>query len=198
MRTTVLLVVVCLVGCSDDSASTLREQLATETALAVSPESNGTILADRGTYEGWHQRTVALEVEWGELRVITEPSGALLVQRLEVALAPFTISEPAYPDIRLKEIIVELVSPTRVETEWLDDSGRASARLQLKLSSTVTVNSGSLPVSSPRLAPMPVELVLTGGDAVHAELRVDTSGVLWSYVDEVRLADLSLALTASS
>ena len=204
MRAT--LVSLFLLGCGDDlldqpSPTTLREHLATETALVVSPPtSTGGITAERRTTTGWESGFVELAVAGGDVAVLAEPSGTLLVQDLELDLAPIEIpSSVIGRSARLIETHLALTAPTRVPATWVDaHEGRATAPLQLALSWSLEIDGKASPIGSPRLPPIPVTLRLTGGARVVAEIRIEAMGALWSWADLVRLEDLTLVLAASS
>jgi hypothetical protein len=195
-----------LLGCGDDlvlqpSPTTLREHLATETSLVVSPPaSTGGITAERRTTTGWEAGFVELGVAGGDVAVLAEPSGTLLVQELALDLVPIEIpSSVIGRSARLIDVHVALVAPTRVPATWVDDDeGRATASLQLELSWALEIDGATSPIGSPRLPLIPVTLRLTGGARVEAEIRVEAMGPLWSWADLVRLEDLTLVLAASS
>ena len=195
-----------LLGCGDDlvvqpAAETLREHLATETALVVSPpDSSGGLTAERRTTTGWEAGFVELELAGGDVAVLAEPSGTLLVQELAIDLAPIEIpSSVIGRGAALTDVHLELVAPTRVPATWVtDDEGRAGAPLQLELSWSLAIDGTTSPIGSPRLPPIPVELWLTGGDEIQAEIRIEVMGVLWSWAELVRIEDLLLTLEASS
>jgi len=195
-----------LVGCGDDllgasaSPQTLREQLATETALVVSPpDSAGGITAERRGSSGWEAGFVQLGITAGDVGVLAEPSGALLVQQLDLELAPIALPPTVLHDATLTDIRVTLAAPTRVPATWLDDnSGRASAALQLELSWSLVIDGVESPIGAPHLPAIPIELQLFSGDAIHAEIKAVSFGTLWNWADLVRLEDLQLTLHASS
>ena len=193
-------------GCGPDlveqpSPVSLREHLADETALLVSaPDSTGGITAERRTTTGWEAGFVELSLTGGDLAVLAEPSGALLVQALGLDLSPIEIpSSVIGRSARLTEVRLALVAPTRVPATWIDDhEGRASSPLQLELSWALEIDGATSPIGSPRLPPIPVALRLTGGEQVNAEIRVEAMGELWSWADLVRLEDLFLLTLAES
>lgn len=188
-----------LVGSSEDPSLTLRERLAHETSLAVSPDSAGGVTAGRYTSDGWQAGFVDIAIESGELAVLAEPSGALLVERLELDLAPIELPPSLIHDAALTEIHVSLAAPTRADATWIDaNEGRAETRLPIELSWSLTIEDSTSPVGAPTLPPVPMQLSLYGGDEVHAELRLVAPGELWSWADLVRLEDLQLILVAST
>ncbi|MEJ7597875.1 MAG: hypothetical protein WKG01_08210 [Kofleriaceae bacterium] len=193
-----------LLGCATAAApdvptNSLREQLATETALAVSA-SAGAITAARWTPDGWETGVVALTIDRGELAVLAEPSGALLVQRLELALAPIEIPSTVIGrGAVLTDVHLALATPTRVPATWLDDRrGHASASLPLELSWSLVYEGRTTPLGVITLPPLPLAIELVAGDDIGADVQIDAPGTVWSWAGLVRLGDLTLALAASS
>ena len=69
--------------------------------------------------------------------------------------------------------------------------------LDITLSWTLTLGGSPAPLGSPKLPPVPVEIVLTGdGQHVTAELRAHASGELWSWAGLIKLSELSLVVGA--
>lgn len=192
----------CATAASSDAPTSLREQLATETPLAVST-SAGAITAARWTPAGWEAGVVPLAVARGELAVLAEPSGALLVQRLALALAPIEIPSTVIGrGATLTDVQLALATPTRVPATWLDDlRGGAQAALPLELSWSLVFEGRTTPLGVVALPPLPLVIELEARDdstaEIEAEIQIDAPGTLWSWAGLVRLGDLTLSLAAA-
>ena len=144
---------------------------------------------------------MALSTDRGELVVLAEPSGALLVQRLELALAPITIPSTVIGrGATLTDVRLALAAPMRVPATWTDGrEGHASARLPLELSWSLVFEGNATPLGVVALRPLPVTMGLAAADGeIASELAIEAPGTLWSWAGLVRLGDLTLAVDASS
>ena len=95
---------------------------------------------------------------------------------------------------------VRLGAPIEVPATWAaEDELHATAVLPLEMTWALTIDQTSVPLGSPSLPPVAVEIDVSGtGDHVHAELHLAAQGELWSWLDLVRLSDLSLVLHAAT
>jgi hypothetical protein len=209
MRALTLLALASTAACSADVANpgsppgSVRERLERdETAFAISPaESAGAITALRHTGDGWQAGLADLVLTDGEVAVTAETSGTITLERLALDLGPIEIPETVLGyDVQLTDVHLELAGPVRIDTTWNgDNASRGTAELELELTWSLTNHGSTSPLGAPELPPVPVELVLTGdGAVVHAELRVQASGELWTWADLVRLEDLTLIVSAST
>ena len=185
-------------------AGSVRERLETadSTELAVATEASaGSITAKRRSAGQWVAGFVELIVERGDLVVTADERGAITLERLAVDLGPIEIPESVlgYP-AQLTDVHVEAKQPVRVMTSWTgNDEALATAPVDLALTWSLTIDGRSSPLGAPVLTDVPIELALTGnGRIIHAEARVLSPGIVWSWADLVKLEDLSLILAATT
>jgi hypothetical protein len=200
---------ILLCSCSAEVASqeeppgSVRERLERDdTALAIrSPDSAGTLTAQRRTGDEWVAGLVDLAIVDGEIVTSAASDGAITVERFAVSLGPIDVPASVLGyDVQLTDIHLETASPVRVDTTWRgDDDARGTLALDLVLAWSLTNHGETSPLGAPDLPPIPVELLLTGdAGAVDAELRLRAPGELWSWADLIRLEDLTLILAAST
>jgi hypothetical protein len=195
-----------LTACSTsatEAPDSVRDRLeSSEVQLVVAPAARaGTITALRRVSGGWAEGQAPLAIEGGELVAASDARGAIRIERLALELGSIEIPPSVLGyGARLTEVHLETERPTGVATTWQgDDEARAMAPMQLALTWSLTIDGQTSPLGSPRLAPVPVELLLTGdGAAVHAEVHARAAGVLWSWANLLRLEDLELSITAST
>ena len=191
---------------SDNPPASVRERLESEpTRLLMSgADSGGTLTAELRDHTGWQSGLVTLEVSDGELVVSADPqTGALTVERFGLGLEPIAIPDSVFGNpAEMKNVRVALAAPAPIAAPaWSsdDDAVTATATVSLTLSWALGVDGSTIPLGSPSLPPVPVELSLSGdGTIVHGEVRVHQQGELWSWADLVKLEDLSLVLSAKS
>jgi len=181
----------------------VRERLELgETQLVISTaDSAGAITAQRRTGDGWSAGLVDLEVQTGEVIASADSEGVITLDRLAIELGPIAIPPSVLGyDAQLTNVKLEIAEPARVATTWSgDDESHGMVELELALSWSLSHHGSTLPLGSPELPLVPVELVLTGdGSVVHAELRVRSPGELWSWADLLKLEDLTLILSAQT
>jgi len=179
----------------------VRERLELgETQLLISSaESAGAITARRRTGDGWSAGFVELEVQTGEVVASADGEGVITLERLAIDLGPIEIPPSVLGyEAQLTNVKLEIAGPARVATTWSgDDESRGMVELELELSWSLSHHGSTLPLGSPELPLVPVELVLTGdGSVVHAELRLRSPGELWSWADLLKLEELTLILSA--
>jgi hypothetical protein len=187
----------------DSPPASVRERLERdETSFAISStDSAGAITALRHTGDGWQAGLADLEINAGEVAATAETSGAITLERLALEIGPIEIPETVLGyDVQLTDVHLELATPVRIAATWNgDNESRGTAELDLELTWSLTNHGSTSPLGAPDLPPVPVELVLTGdGAVVHAELRVQAPGELWSWADLVKLEDLTLIISAST
>jgi hypothetical protein len=184
-------------------AASVRERLeAAETPLAIEmSESAGSITAQRRSAGQWIAGFVELTVEHGDLAVTADDTGRITLQRLAVDLGPIEIPESVLGyAAQLTNVHVESKRPVGVKTTWTgDDDATATAPVDLELTWSLTIDGHTSPLGAPDLPEVPIELLLSGnGEVVHAEARVLSPGIVWSWAELVKLEDLSLILAAAT
>jgi hypothetical protein len=205
MRSGLLLFLAFSSACADGvvEPATVRDRLeSAETQLIIATaESTGSITALRRSAGAWVAGTVNITMKRGELVTRADARGAISIDRLAVDLEPIAIPKSVFGyEAQLTEVHLQAERPVGVVTQWTgDDRARATAQVELALSWSLSINGKSSPLGGLKLPPVPVELVLTGdGASVHAEVRVTSKGMFWSWADLVRLEDLSLTLAATT
>lgn len=201
-----LLCFLALAACassSDGSPDSVRAWLTSSgTDLVISTEeSTGSITAQRRGAGGWVSGVVDLTVERGELVATADARGAITIEHLAIDLGPIRIPASVLGyEAELTAVHLEAARPAGVVTAWTgDDVARATAKVALELTWSLTIDGKTSPLGAPKLPPVPIELVLTGdGAAVHAEVRARAAGRFWSWADLVKLEDLSLVLAAAT
>ena len=206
MRAATVALVLCS-ACSADRAvsdppTSVRERLERgETSLAILPaESAGAVAAARRVAGQWNVGLADLAIRDGAVGLSAEPSGAITLERLAIALDPIAIPDSLLGyDVQLTDVELALADPVRFATAWDgDDDGHGDAAVALELSWSLTNHGSTSPLGAPELPPVPIALDVTGnGSLIRAELRVLAPGELWSWADLVRLEDLSLILSAT-
>lgn len=208
MRAGYLLSLVLVPACAANVASgppefdSVHERLAHEpTRLLLSaPDSAGSVTAERRLSSGWQTALVDLHIDNGELVLSSTAAGTIVVERFGVGIQPIDLPKDVVDNGQLTHVRAELLAPVTVQAHWSDDdTATASAQLSLELSWTLSVNGSGLPLGTPRLPPVPVDLEISGdGSTVRAELRAHAGGEIWSWADLVKLADLSLVLAGET
>jgi hypothetical protein len=206
-----LIVVLALAACGAEGApagtppASVRERLETQATrlLMSSADSAGTVTASLRGHEGWQAGLVDLSVSDGELVVSADASGAITIERFGIGLAPIAIPESVFNNpAELRDTRVTLREPVVVAMPtWAadDDAADATAKLALELTWAISIDGSTIPLGSPDLPPVAVELALSGsGEVVQGELRLAQQGELWSWADIVKLENLSLVLSAST
>jgi len=191
----------CAHGTSDPDS--VRGRLESDTTeLSVSTGSSaGSLTAQRRTSDGWVAGEVALTVNSGQLVASADARGQIAIQHLEVELGPISIPKSVLGyEAQLTGIHLQADRPAGVVTTWTDDDeAHATAQLELALTWSLTIDGKTSPLGAPKMPAVPVELAFTGdGEAVHAEARVLSTGMFWSWADLVKLEDLHLSLAATT
>jgi hypothetical protein len=205
MRSGIILLVFAA-ACASTSAGapeSVRERLeSSETQLIIArAESAGSITAQRRSSGGWVAGSVALTVNDGELVASASARGAIRIERLWVDVGPIAIPRSVLGyEAQLTDVHLVAEKPVGVVTRWTGaDQARATAEMELELSWSLTIDGQTSPLGAPKLPAVPVEVIFTGdGEAVHAEVRVASSGTFWSWADLVKLEDLGLVLSADT
>ena len=98
----------------------------------------------------------------------------------------------------MTDVRIDLINETTAAAVWTSDNeAHLTAMLDLTLSWTLSLGGSPAPLGSPKLPPVPVEIVLTGdGEHVTAELRAHAAGELWSWAGLIKLSELSLVVGA--
>jgi hypothetical protein len=183
-------------------ASTVRDLLATEGAsLAITSDSAGSLIA-RFWEDGWEDQPVDLGIGGGALVVSLDHVGRLIVEDLDVALAPLELSDDVFDEpARLVDLRAELAMTTPIAPiTWTDpDTGSATMEITLRLWWSIERDGEVTPLGSITLRDLPIDVSIAGSAAaVDATVSLHTEGTLWSFASLIELADLSLALTARS
>jgi len=170
--------------------------------LAVSaPDSAGAITAARKTGDGWVPGLTDLAIEGGSVTVSADGDGTLTISDLAIDVGPIVIPASVLGyEVELTDIHVGQVSPFKAVPAWTDDNeAHASTSVDLSLAWSLTNHGTTSPLGAPDLPPVPVVIDLTGdGRGVHAELRVQAPGTLWSWANLIELGDLTLILVAET
>lgn len=209
MRSGVLLLLVSF-GCNTDlteapepAPASVRERLEDQTRLLVdAPASAGSITAEHHVSGGaWEGGLVDLHVRTGEVLVSSDRSDALTLDGLQITFDDLQIPPGIFGghDAKLINLRVDLKNDLRAPAEWLsDDEVHLQANLDVTLSWELVLDGAAAPLGSPKLPPVPAELVLTGtGEHVNADLRMRAPGELWTWANLVRLSELTLILDAN-
>ncbi len=185
------------------SYDSVRARLAAEpTRLLMSAsDSAGSITASHYTSDGWQTGMVALTISDGELDAHADADGKLAMTALEIDLGTIDIPPTVFgKPAQMRDVKLAMSGAPDVTTTWSDaDDATATATVALDLSWTLAINNGTTPLGTQSLAPMPVDVTLTGtGDQVDATIAIHKTGDLWSWADLVKLGDLTLTLAAAS
>ena len=185
------------------SYDSVRARLAAEPTRMWMAASNsaGSITASHYTSDGWQTGMVALAISNGELDAHADASGKLAITALEIDLGTIDIPPTVFgKPAQMRDVKLAMSGAPDVTTTWSDsDDATATAMVALDLSWTLAVNNGTTPLGTQSLAPMPVDVTLTGtGDQVDATIAIQKTGDLWSWADLVKLGDLTLTLDAAS
>jgi hypothetical protein len=181
-------------------ATTVRDLLAAEGAsLAITSDSAGSIVA-RFWEDGWEDQPVDLGISGGVLVVSLDHVGRLIVEDLDVSLAPLELSDDVFDEpARLVDLRAELAMATPIAPiTWTDaDTGSATMEITLRLWWSLERDGEVTPLGSIVLRDLPVDVSIAGSvAAVAAAVSLHTEGTLWSFASLIELADLSLALAA--
>lgn len=205
-RTPCLLLV--LAACSTHLAAppapppaSVRERLAAPTQLQVNAaESGGAITAERRVGTAWQAGLVDLAIENGELIVSSDAPDALTVDGLQIVFKPVAIPHGVFggTHARLTDVRIGLMDEHRAPAVWTSDNDvHLTAVLDITLHWTLSLDGTALPLGSPRLPPVPVDIVVTGdGEHVTAELRAHAPGELWAWAGLFTLGELLLVVGA--
>jgi len=209
MRSALLLLLACS-ACNPQvpapgeapSPASVQERLLDDTRLLLSSaDSAGSLTAERHVQEGWMAGLVDLAIDNGEL-VVTADDETLTITTLAVGFQPLDIPVEVFGGhmAQIKDLRVELAHPVIAPATWRSkDEVHVNANLDVKLTWALAIDGSPAPLGSPKLPPVPVELVVTGdGEHVHAEVHASAAGELWSWASLVRISDLALILDASS
>lgn len=181
--------------------ASLRERLEAPTQLQVNAaDSGGAITAERRVGTGWEAGLVDLAIENGELIVSSDARDALTVDGLQIVFEPLEIPQGVFgrADAQLTHVRIDLMSEHRAPARWTSDNeAHLTAMLDIKLSWTLSLDGSPVPLGSPKLPPVPVEVTLTGdGEHVSAELRAYAPGELWTWAGLFKLSELQLVVGA--
>jgi len=203
-----LSLLVVLSACSTDLGdpptappASVRERLEEPTRLLVAAaESGGSITAERKVATGWDTGLVELGIENGELIVSSDARDALTVEGLQISFKPLEIPPGVFGNTRaeLTDVRIDLLNEQRVPAVWTSDNeAHLTAMLDITLSWTLSLNGSPAPLGSPKLPPVPVDIVLTGdGEQVTAEVRAHAPGELWTWAGLIKLSELQLVVGA--
>jgi len=206
--TRVLGLLIVLSACSTNLADppapppdSVRERLEEPTRLLVAAaESGGAITAERKVGMGWETGLVDLGIENGELIVSSDAHDALTIDGFQISFKPLEIPQGVFggTHAQLTNVRIDLMNEQRTPAVWTSDNEvHLTAMLDITLSWTLSLDGAPAPLGSPKLPPVPVEIVLTGdGEQVSAELRAHAPGELWSWAGLIKLSELQLILGA--
>jgi hypothetical protein len=199
---------VLLSACSTELAeppppppATVRERLEEPTRLLVTAaESGGTITAERKIALGWDTGLVDLGIENGELIVSSDAGNSLTIDGFQVSFLPLDIPPGVFgaTHAQLTHVRLDLMNEYRAPAVWTSSNEvHQTAMLDITLNWTLALDGAPAPLGSPKLPPVPVEIVLTGdGDQVSAEIRANAPGELWTWAGLIKLSELKLVLGA--
>lgn len=206
--TRVLGLLVALSACSTELAdppppppASMRELLEAPTRLQVAAtESGGSITAERKVGTGWDAGLVDLQIENGELIVSSDARDALTLEGMQIVFKPLEIPSGVFGDThaQITDVRIDLMRETTAAAVWTSDNeARVTAMLDITLSWTLTLGGWPTPLGSPKLPPVPVELVLTGdGEHITADVRAHAAGELWTWAGLIKLSELELSVGA--
>src|SRR5688572_13408197 len=170
-----LILLVCAAACAadlpadtTDPPASVRERLrgAAPTRLLVAPARGGELVAERKVAGVWDSGTVALEITGGELVVAADADGAVTIGALQIGFASISVPPGVFGAAvaRFEDVRVDLAGALRVPTAvWLgDDTVRLGAAVPIELAWTLTLDGAPVPLGSPALPPLPIELEVTG------------------------------------
>lgn len=182
--------------------ASMRELLEGPTRLQVAAaESGGSITAERKVGAGWNAGLVDLQIENGELIVSSDTRDALTVEGMQIVFKPLQIPDGVFGDTRaeMTDVRIDLKNDTTAAAVWTSDNeAHVTAMLDITLSWTLTLGGSPAPLGSPKLPPVPVEIVLAGdGEHVTADVRAHAPGELWNWAGLVKLSELELSVGAT-
>lgn len=182
--------------------ASVRERLAEPAHLFVSlGGSAGALTAERKVNGTWQGGVVELGIENGEIIVSSDARDALTLEGFQVAFEPIQIPAGTFgnQNAQLTHVRIDLQNELRTPAVWTNDNEvHLDALLDIELSWTLSLDGAPTPLGSPKLPPVPVELVLTGdGEVVNAELRAHAPGELWNWAGLIKLSELELTLDAT-
>lgn len=182
--------------------ASMRELLEAPTRLQVTAaESGGSITAERKVGPGWNAGLVDLQIENGELLVSSDTRDALTVEGMQIVFKTLQIPDGVFGDTHaeMTDVRIDLMNETTAAAVWTSDNeAHVTAMLDITLSWTLSLGGSPAPLGSPKLPPVPVEIVLTGdGEHVTADVRAHASGELWTWAGLVKLSELELSIGAT-
>ena len=180
----------------------MRELLEAPTRLQVTAaESGGSITAERKVGTAWKGGLVDLQIENGELIVSSEARDALTIDGMQIVFKPLEIPPGVFGDThaQMTDVRIDLIKETTANAVWTSNNeAHVTAMLDIRLSWTLTLGGSPAPLGSPKLPPVPVEIVLAGdGEHITADVRAHAPGELWTWAGLVKLSELELSVGAN-
>lgn len=181
----------------------VRERLSDAPAsLYIHDEtSSGTITARRRTGDGWSNGATELAIEYGYVRAAVDANGQLIVDELELAVAPIPLDGVFQKPAVLQGVRLRLAGPARSAAVWTSkDDATATLSISLDFDWSISFDGGeAYPLATQHLPPESVAVVIGGsGDHVDAWFELAAAGELWNWADLVQITELSLALSAAT
>jgi hypothetical protein len=172
------------------------------TSLYVHDEaSTGSVTARRRGYGGWIDGTSQLTLEHGHVRAAIDDRGQLVIDQLDIAVAPIVLDGVFQKPAALHGVRLRLVESARSAATWATaDDATATLSMELDLDWSIVLDGGEpYPLATQHLPTMTVDVVLAGsGDHIDARIDLAAEGELWSWADIVQITELTLSLDAQT
>lgn len=180
----------------------VRDRLADTAWLFVHDEaSSGAVTTRCRVHDDWITATSGFEIQRGYVRAGLDESGQLVIDQLEIEIAPIRVERVFGRSTQLQDVNLRLAAPVRGQTQWTsEDEASATLPMTFDVGSAIAFDGGEpLPLATRRMPPRNVEVVLAGdGDHIAASIEIDARGELWSWEDVVLVTEVSLSLTAET
>lgn len=179
----------------------LHDQLVEEpTRLLMTPDSFGSIVAERWSSDGWQAGAVELTITDGELVAHLDDANQLVVETFKLGFGTIDIPSTVIGTAtQLTDVRVVLENASPAQPAWPDsDTLQATTNLDLGLSWSLHTDTSSVPLGVQHLH-LPLQLQVTGnGRSAQATLGIVSTGDVWQWADLVKLSDLQLTLQAAT
>jgi hypothetical protein len=187
---------------NENQYDSVRERLKeTPTSLYIhSDTSSGSITARRRIADGWMTGATPMVIERGYVRVAMDDNDQLLIQRLELDLAPIELGLFERP-AELQDVHVRLATPVHGDVAWTSqDEATTAMGMPFEFDWSIKLQ-GDEPyqLATQHLPQTSVAVTLDGdGDHVTAQIDMTASGELWNWADILQMTDISMSLDAET
>ena len=185
----------------DEAPTTVRAALAAGgVELVIAPDPGAGSVVARQWRGQWEEGTLTIRVDGGVLALSADRDGALVVDDLEVALAPIALPDAVFGEpARLTELRLGLVEAAPARATWDGpDAGRATVTATLALAWSLETQGRVTPLGPVTLRGLPLALDVGGAAAeVTADVGLRVDGAVWTWAGLVELRDLALAVRAA-